>query len=144
MHKAPKTQTPFHIPFDVENGKHDLLRHLIAQEINLIREDIEIALKEERKKEIEKQKTKLYASLKTELLEETWKDIISHAKKSHLELKDDMTQYLKDEISSSKVELGAIKVDLEKGQEVVERCISTMKANVTKEMQTWAKCRSSS
>ena len=52
MHKAPKTQTPFHIPFDVENGKHDLLRHLIAQEINLIIEDIEIALKEEMKKEI--------------------------------------------------------------------------------------------
>ena len=40
--------------------------------------------------------------------------------KSHLELKDDMTQYLKDEISSSKVELGAIKVDLEKGQDTVE------------------------
>ena len=50
VHKAPRTQTPFHIPFDVENGKHDLLRHLIAQEINLIREDIEIALKEEMKK----------------------------------------------------------------------------------------------
>ena len=34
-------------------------------------------------------------------------------------------------------ELVAIKVDLEKGQEAVERCISTVKANVTKEMQTW-------
>ena len=137
-HKAPRTQTPFDIPFDVENGKHDLLRHLIAQEINLIREDIEIALKEEMKKEIEKQKIELYAALKTELLEEMRKDIISHTKKSHLELKDGMTQYLKDEISSSKVELGAIKVDLEKGQEAVERCISTVKDNVTKEMQTWA------
>ena len=70
--------------------------------------------------------------LKAELLEEMRKDIISHVKKSHLDLKDDMTQYLKDEISSSKVELGAIKVDFEKGQEAVERYISTVKANVTK------------
>ena len=66
------------------------------------------------KKEIEKQKTELYASLKTELLEEMRKDITSHVKKSNLELKDDMTQYLKDEIFSNKVELVAIKVDLEK------------------------------
>ena len=137
-HKAPRTQAPSDIPFEVENGKHDFLRHLIAQEINLIREDIEIALKVEMKKEIEKQKSELYASFKAELLEEMRKDIISHVEKSHLELKDDMAQYLKDEISSSKVELGAIKVDFEKGQEAVERCISTVKANVTKEMQTWA------
>ena len=66
------------------------------------------------KKEIEKQKSELYASLKAELLEEMRKDIISHVKKSHLELKDDMTQYLKDEISSNKVELVAIKVNFEK------------------------------
>ena len=95
VHKAPRMQTPFDIPFDVENGKHDLLRHLIAQEINLIREDMKRALKEEMKKEIEKQKTELYASLKTELLEEMRKDITSHVKKSNLELKDDMTQYLR-------------------------------------------------
>ena len=50
-----------------------------------------------------------------------------------------MTQYLKDEISSNKVELVVIEVDLEKRQDVVEKCISTLKANVTKEMQTWAK-----
>ena len=125
-HKAPRTQAPSDIPFEVENGKHDFLRHLIAQEINLIREDIEIALKVEMKKEIEKQKSELYASFKAELLEEMRKDIISHVEKSQLELKDDMAQYLKDEISSSKVELGAIKVDLEKGQEAVERCISTV------------------
>ena len=61
-HKAPRTQAPFDIPFDVKNEKYDLLPHLIAQEINLIREDIEIALNEEMKKEIEKQKTKFYAS----------------------------------------------------------------------------------
>ena len=138
VHKALRTQAPSDIPFEVENGKHDFLRHLIAQEINLIREDIEIALKVEMKKEIEKQKSELYASFKAELLEEMRKDIISHVEKSHLELKDDMAQYLKDEISSSKVELGAIKVDFEKGQEAVERCISTVKASVTKEMQTWA------
>ena len=42
-HKAPRMKAPFNIPFDVENGKHDLLRHLIAQEINLMREDLEIA-----------------------------------------------------------------------------------------------------
>ena len=77
------------MPFDFENGKHDLLRHLIVQEINLFKEVIEIALKEEMEKEIEKQKTELYASLKTELLEEIRKDIIRHVKKSHLELKDD-------------------------------------------------------
>ena len=62
-HKAPRTQTPFDIPFDVENGKHDLLRHLIAPEFNLIREDIEIAVNEEMKTEMEKQKAELYASL---------------------------------------------------------------------------------
>ena len=93
---------------------------MIAQEINLIKEDIEIALNEEMKKEIEKQKIELYAALKTELLEEMRKDIISHTKKSHLELKDGMTQYLKDEISSNKVELVVIKVNLEKGQEAME------------------------
>ena len=65
VHRAPRLQAPFDSPFDVENGKHDLLFHLIVQEINLIREDVEIALKEEMEKEIEKQKTMLYASLKT-------------------------------------------------------------------------------
>ena len=137
-HKAPRTQTPFDIPFDVENGKHDLLRHLIAQEINLIREDIEIALKEEMKKEIEKQKTKLYVSIKIELLGEIQKDITRLVKKSILELKNDMAHYLKDKINSNKVELVAIKIDLEKGQDRVEKCISVVKANVSKEMQTWA------
>ena len=86
---------------------------------NLIREDIEIALKEEMEKEREKQKTELFASLKTELLQEMRKDMISHVKESHLELKDDMTQYLK-HVISLKVELGAVKADLEKGQEAME------------------------
>ena len=44
-----------HVPFDVKEGKHNLLHHLIMQEINLIREDIERALKEEMKREIENQ-----------------------------------------------------------------------------------------
>ena len=48
-----------------------------------------------------------------------------------------MTQYLKGEISSNKVDLVAIKVNLEKGQEAMEKCISIVKVNVTKEMQTW-------
>ena len=38
------------------------------QEINLMGDDIKRALREEMKKEIEKQKTELYASLKAELL----------------------------------------------------------------------------
>ena len=70
------------------------------------------------------------------------KDITSHVKKSNLELKDDMTQYLKDEISSNKVELVVIKVNLEKGQEAMEKCTSTVKANFTNERkhgQTWPK-----
>ena len=68
------------------------------------------------KKEMEKQKIGLSASLKIELLEEIRRDIKSHVKKSNLELKDDIRQYLKYEISSNKVELAAINVDLEKGQ----------------------------
>ena len=58
----------------------------------------------------------MYASLKIELLEEMRRDITNHVKKSNLQLKDDRTQYLKDEISSNKVELGSIKVDDGKGQ----------------------------
>ena len=66
---------------------------------------------------MEKQKIGLSASLKIELLEEIQKDITSLVKKSNLELKDDMPQYLTDEISSNQFELVAIKVDLEKSQE---------------------------
>ena len=47
-------------------------------------------------------------------------------------------QYLTNKISSNKVELVVIKVDLEKGQEVMKKCMSIIKANVYKEMQTWA------
>ena len=46
----------------------DLLRHLITQEINLIRDEIEGALSEEMKKEIKKQKIESYPSAKIELL----------------------------------------------------------------------------
>ena len=108
------------------------------QDINLIKEDIERAIQEEMKKEIEKQKTELYASLKIWVI----RNVERHNKpcqKSNLELKDNMMQYLKDEISSNKVELVAIKINLEKWQEAVQKCISTVKANVTKERQTWAK-----
>ena len=73
--------------------------------------DIKKALKKAIIQEIEKQKTELYASLKIKL-EQMWKDITSHVNKSNFKLK---TQYLKDKISSNKVELVAIKVDLEKG-----------------------------
>ena len=79
-----------------------------------------------------KLKTKLYASLKVELLEDIRKDISSLLMKSNLELKDDVTQYLNDRISSNKVEV--VVVGLEKGQEAVNKCISIIKANV---MQTW-------
>ena len=34
------------------------------------------------------------------------------------------------------LELVAINVDLQKGQEALEKCISTINANVNKEMQT--------
>ena len=47
---TPSRVVPFDVPFDVEEGKHDLLHHLITQEINIIREDIERALEEERKR----------------------------------------------------------------------------------------------
>ena len=47
-------------------------------------------------------------------------------------LKDDMSQYRNDEISSYKVELVAIKVTLQNGQEAID----ILKANVNEEMQT--------
>ena len=62
---------------------------------SLMRDDIERALREEMKKEMEKQKTQLYASLKIELLEEIRKDITSPIKKSNLEFKDNMMHILK-------------------------------------------------
>ena len=49
-HKAPRTHAPLDIPFEVKNRKHDLLHHLIAQDINIIREGIEVALEEEMKR----------------------------------------------------------------------------------------------
>ena len=51
-HKTSKMK----VPFDAKEGKHYLLRHLIMQEINIMRNDIETTLREEMKKEIEKQK----------------------------------------------------------------------------------------
>ena len=69
----------------------------------------------------------MYASLKIELLEEMRKDITSHVKKSNLELKDDMEQYLKDEISSNNVELVAIKVNLVKIKEVAKNASPQLK-----------------
>ena len=56
---------------------------------------------------------------------------------SNLELKKDTTQYVKDEISTNEVELVAIKANLVKIQ-VAQKCISTVKANVSTEIQTWA------
>ena len=55
-----------------------------------------------------------------------------------MELKNDMEQVSKDEISSNKVKLVTSNVNLQKGQEIVKKCISTLKANVNKEMQTSA------
>ena len=78
-------------------------------------------------KEIEKQKTELYVSIKIELLKEIRKDVTRLVKKSNLALKDDMAHYLKNEINSNKVELIAIKVNLEKGQGAVEKCIFIIK-----------------
>ena len=43
-----------------------------------------------------------------------------------------MAQYLKDEIYSNKVELIAIEVNLKKGQEATEKCISTVKVDARK------------
>ena len=126
------------VPLDVEEGKHDLLCHLIILDVNHIRDDIERALKEEMQQKIQKQITELHASLKMELLEAIQKDITSLIKKSNLELKDDMTQYIRNEISLNMVELVAIKVYLEKGLDAMEKYISIVKANVNKEMQTWA------
>mgnify|MGYP000438618072 FL=1 len=47
------------VPLDVKEGKGDLLCHLIMQEINQMRDDIERALREEMQKEITKQKIEL-------------------------------------------------------------------------------------
>ena len=46
-----------------------------------------------------------------------------------------MVQYLKNEISSDKDELAGIEVDLEKGQEEVEKPTFTVNANINKQMR---------
>ena len=76
-HKAPEMQ----VPFDVEKGKHRPLCHLIVQEINLIRNDIERALREETQKGIEKQKTVMEV--------QTWAEMADDAKaQAELALKE--------------------------------------------------------
>ena len=62
------------VPLDVKEGKGDLLCHLIMQEINQMRDDIERALREEQK-EIAKPQTELCASQKG--------FIRSHTKRQH-------------------------------------------------------------
>ena len=47
---------------------------------------------------------------------------------------DDMAPYLKDELSSNKVEIVIIKVHLQKRKEVIKTCISIVKDNVNKEI----------
>ena len=80
---TPKMQVPFNVNINLE-GKDDLLYHLITQEINLMRGNIERALRDEMNMEIENQKIELYASFKMELLEAKQKDITSPVKKLNL------------------------------------------------------------
>ena len=54
--------------------------------------------------------------------------IRSHTKRHH--------KFCKSRVPWPRIELVAIKVNLRKGQEVVEKCISTVKDNVNKKMQT--------
>ena len=63
---------------DIEVVTSDLLSHLITEEVNHMRDDIEQSLEEEMQKKIVMQKTKLHASLKIELLEAIQKDINFH------------------------------------------------------------------
>ena len=78
-----------------------------------------------KQQKLEKQKTELYNLLKTELLEVLWNDIASIVRQSNLEVKDDMEEYLKVEISSNKPELLAacqvIAEYLKKGQVAVKQ-----------------------
>ena len=88
----------------------------------------------------EKRKNELHASLKMELLETIQKDIKILVSKLNLELKDNMSLYLRGDISSNKVELVDIKVNLQKSQEIVKKYISILKANVNKETHmVWLK-----
>ena len=66
------------------------------------------------------QKTQLNASFKIELFEAIQKDIKILVSKLNLELKDNMSLYLRGDISSNKVELVYIKANLQKGQEVAK------------------------
>ena len=68
---------------DIEVVTSDLLSHLITEEVNHMRDDIEQSLEEEMQKKIVMQKTKLHASLKIELLEAIQKDITSFITKSN-------------------------------------------------------------
>ena len=68
---------------DIEVVTSDLLSHLITEEVNHMRDDIEQSLEEEMQKKIVTQKTKLHASLKIELLEAIQKDITSFIMKSN-------------------------------------------------------------
>ena len=75
---------------DIEVVTSDLLSHLITEEVNHMRDDIEQSLEEEMQKKIVMRKTKLHASLKIELLEAIQIDIASFIKKSILELNNDI------------------------------------------------------
>ena len=50
------------IPLHVEEGKDDILRHLITQEVNYMRDNIKRALKQELQKGTEKQKKSICLS----------------------------------------------------------------------------------
>ena len=68
-----------------------------------------------------------------EVLEAIQKDITSFVNNSNLELNEEVMKYLKDKISSNQVEL-VIQVYLQKGQEVVRKCIFIVKEYLNKEM----------
>ena len=49
-------------------------------------------------------------------------------------IKDDMVQYLKDEIFLNEVKRVAVALNLQKGQEAIKKYISTIKDNVNKKI----------
>ena len=103
------------VTFDVDEWKHDLFRNSITQKINLIRDDIQRALRKEMKKRDGETKNGVVCLFEDRVIRRDTKDITNPIKKSNLVFMDDTMQYLKDDISSNKVELEAINVD-EKGE----------------------------
>ena len=115
------------IEIEMKKEMHkELERHKIEMhaEINRLRHKIETALKDEMRRELEKQKVAMYALLKLELQTEI-RNLIGN---SNLHIKEELERDLK----------ATIEIDIEKSHEAVKKSISLVQDNVEKNMQTWA------